>query len=230
MTMRRFLKDIFFTLRPVRAAVEDKDYTSGHGVDQELTGVLIVSDMDIIHLHGGDQEQCHHLCLEDSQCQRWIWSQDKESCFLDAREDLRGVMMKSSEEESLKAGDRDTILVMEDKLVPVKNNKNKSPPKPKEKKTPKRPTRRTTKKPKSPRPTKKSTSSPAPTADKTTTEIPKTPEEIVAAKKKVVQNPKRRPTPRPKPKRKSLLESDDEESVFVINMDSNQDKSENTEA
>ena len=218
--MKRLQNYYFSFLRPARAAVEAKGFTSGSGESMQLTGVLIVSDIEIIHLHEGDHEQCHHLCLEDSQCQRWIWNQDKDLCFLDAREDLRGVRMKSTKVESLKTGDRDTILMMEDKTAPAKVNRNK--PTPKDKKTPKRPTKKP--QPSRPHPKKKGTS-PAPTA----TQKPKTNEEVVASKKKVVLKANRRPPPRPQPKRKTLLESDDEESVVIINMDSNVDASENIE-
>ena len=67
---------------------------SGAG-ELSLAGVLLLSEVDVLQLAGGDSAACGALCR--GECERWDWRPASQSCVLDHRQDLRGVR---EEEES----------------------------------------------------------------------------------------------------------------------------------
>ena len=69
---------------------------SGAG-DLSLAGVLMLDQVSVLHLAGGDKTHCAHLCRAD--CLRWDWQAVSQSCILDHRQDLRGV---GQEEEKVR--------------------------------------------------------------------------------------------------------------------------------
>ena len=67
---------------------------SGAG-ELALAGVLMLDQVDVLHLPAGDKADCADLCRGD--CVRWDWQQTSHSCILDHRQDLRGVRQKQEE-------------------------------------------------------------------------------------------------------------------------------------
>ena len=67
---------------------------SGAG-ELSLAGVLLLSEVDVLQLAGGDSAACGALCR--GECERWDWRPASQSCVLDHRQDLRGV--REEEEE-----------------------------------------------------------------------------------------------------------------------------------
>ena len=65
------------------------------GGSLSLAGVLLLSQVEVLHLAGGEEAGCAALCR--GKCLRWDWRQASHSCILDHRQDLRGVRQKQEE-------------------------------------------------------------------------------------------------------------------------------------
>ena len=65
------------------------------GGSLSLAGVLLLSQVEVLHLAGGEEADCAALCR--GKCLRWDWRQASHSCILDHREDLRGLSQQQEE-------------------------------------------------------------------------------------------------------------------------------------
>ena len=54
--------------------------------------VLILSEVEVLYLPGGDRDTCAALCRGD--CLRWDWRATTKSCMLDQRKDTLGLRME----------------------------------------------------------------------------------------------------------------------------------------
>ena len=65
------------------------------GDSLSLPGVLLLSQVEVLHLAGGEEAGCAALCR--GKCLRWDWRQASHSCILDHRQDLRGLSQQEEE-------------------------------------------------------------------------------------------------------------------------------------
>ena len=65
------------------------------GDSLSLAGVLLLSQVEVLHLAGGEEAGCAALCR--GKCLRWDWRQASHSCILDHRQDLRGLSQQEEE-------------------------------------------------------------------------------------------------------------------------------------
>ena len=65
------------------------------GGSLSLAGVLLLSQVEVLHLADGEEADCAALCR--GKCLRWDWRQASHSCILDHREDLRGLSQQQEE-------------------------------------------------------------------------------------------------------------------------------------
>ena len=65
------------------------------GGSLSLAGVLLLSQVEVLHLAGGEEAGCAALCR--GKCLRWDWRQASHSCILDHRQDLRGLSQQQEE-------------------------------------------------------------------------------------------------------------------------------------
>ena len=63
------------------------------GSQVSLPGVLILSEVEVLYLPGGDRDSCAALCRGD--CLRWDWRATTRSCVLDQRKDTRGLRLEA---------------------------------------------------------------------------------------------------------------------------------------
>ena len=69
----------------------DSFVTGGRMGQPQVTGMLALSSVKVIHAGKGNAEMCHRMCQADDDCKRWVWAEEmfgtvKNSCLLDYRD------------------------------------------------------------------------------------------------------------------------------------------------